>query len=216
MWSTNKPLIKSLTSKIDMINPQVLEQSSTHSTQEQRFILRGVSWQQYKALEADLESIPGVKLAYFHGTLEFMTICAKHKDIKSLIGILVELYLLEISMRYYCQGGSILTKEFEVELIPDETFEFESKKNVPDIALEVSITSGNTDKLEGYKTLNVPEVWFWKDGELSLYGLEEESYQKLTQSTFMPDLDIALLVRCANIPGQYDAISEFRKAIRHK
>lgn len=198
------------------MNPQVLAQPITHANQEQRFILRGVSWQQYKALEADLESIPGVKLAYFHGSLEFMTVSGKHKDIKSLIGILVELYLLEIGSRYYCLGGPTLTREFDVELIPDETFDFETKKTVPDIAIEVSIISYNTDKLEGYKTLNVPEVWFWKNGELSLYCLKGETYQEVTRSTFMPNLDLALLIRCANMPDQYDAISEFRSTIRQK
>jgi Uma2 family endonuclease len=203
------------TSKINM-NPQVLEQPSSHLNQEQRFTLRGISWQQYKALEADLEAIPGVRLSYFHGTLEFMTISEEHEDLKSLIGTLVELYLLEIGVRHYRRGSPTLKKEPDVELMPDETFHFESKKTVPDIAIEVIVTSGSTDKLKGYKTLNVPEVWFWKNGKLSLYYLREGSYQEITQSTFMPDLDLALLVRCANMSDQYDAVTEFRNTIRQK
>jgi Uma2 family endonuclease len=195
---------------------QVVEQPSSDYNQEQRFILRSVSWQQYKALQADLESIPGVRLSYFHGTLEFMTISEEHEDFKSLIGTLVELYLLEMRMRYYRRGGPTLKKEPDVELIPDETFHLGSKKAVPDLAIEIIITSGSKEKLEGYKTLNVPEVWFWKNGKLSLYCLREGNYQEITRSELMPDLDLDLLVRCANMPDQYDAVTEFRNAIAQK
>ncbi len=195
---------------------QVVEQPSSDYNQEQRFILRSVSWQQYKALQADLESIPGVRLSYFHGTLEFMTISEEHEDFKSLIGTLVELYLLEMRMRYYRRGGPTLKKEPDVELIPDETFHLGSKKAVPDLAIEIIITSGSKEKLEGYKTLNVPEVWFWKNGKLSLYCLREGNYQEITRSELMPDMDLDLLVRCANMPDQYDAVTEFRNAIAQK
>ena len=195
------------------MNPQVLDQPSSHFNQEQRLTLHGVSWQHYKALEADLESISGVRLSYFHGTLEFMTISEEHEDIKSLIGTLVELYLLQIGLRYYRRGGPTLKKEPDVELIPDETFHFGSKKVVPDLAIEIIVTSGSTNKLEGYKTLNVPEVWFWKNGKLSLYYLRESGYQEITGSILLPDLDLALLARCAKMSDQYDAIAEFRNAI---
>jgi Uma2 family endonuclease len=195
---------------------QVVEQQSSDYNQEQRFILRSVSWQQYKALQADLESIPGVRLSYFHGTLEFMTISEEHEDFKSLIGTLVELYLLEMRRRYYRRGGPTLKKEPDVELIPDETFHFGSKKAVPDLAIEIIISSGSKEKLEGYKTLNVPEVWFWKNCKLSLYCLREGNYQEITRSELMPDLDLDLLVRCANMPDQYDAVTEFRNALIQK
>lgn len=198
------------------MNSQVLDRSSNYLNLEQRLTLRSVSWQQYKALQADLESIPGVKLAYFHGILEFMTISEEHEDFKSLIGTLVELYLLQMGMRYYRRGGPTLKKEPDVELIPDETFHFESKKAVPDLAIEIIITSGSTDKLEGYKTLNVPEVWFWKNDKLNVYSLREGSYLQVNESDFVPGLDLELLIRCAKIPDQYDAITEFRNAIAQK
>ena len=37
---------------------------------EQRLLLRGILWPQFKAIQANLESLPGVRLAYFHGSLE--------------------------------------------------------------------------------------------------------------------------------------------------
>ncbi len=185
-----------------------------HLHQEQRLMLSGVSWDQYKTLDANLESIPGIRLTYFHGNLEFMTISEEHEDIKSLLGTLIELYLLEIGMRYYRRGGPTIKKEPDVELIPDETFHFGSKKTVPDLAIEITITSGTIAKLLGYQTLKVPEVWFWKNGKLSLYDLKPDGYQETDQSKFLPDLDLTMLVRCLNISDQYDAIAQFRQAIK--
>jgi Uma2 family endonuclease len=195
------------------MNTQALEHPTPNFVNnEQRLILHGVSWQQYKAIEANLESVSAVRLSYFHGVLEFMTISAEHEDINSLIGTLIELYLLDIGMRYYRRGGPTLKQEPDVELIPDETFHFGLKKAVPDLAIEVVITSGSTAKLKGYKTLGVREVWFWKNQKLSLYYLTEAGYQEITQSQLLPELNLELLTRCANISDQFDAINEFRQA----
>lgn len=199
------------------MNTQALEQP-THSfvNNEQRLILHGVSWQQYKAIEANLESVSAVRLSYFHGVLEFMTISEEHEDMNSLIGTLIELYLLDIGMRYYRRGGPTLKQEPDVEIIPDETFHFGTKKTVPDLAIEVVITSGSTAKLKGYKTLGVQEVWFWKKQKLSLYSLTEEGYREITHSQLLPELNLDMLTHCANISDQFDAINEFRQAIAHK
>ncbi len=199
------------------MNTQIFEHLTDNFTDhEQRLILHGVSWQQYKTIEANLESVSAVRLSYFHGVLEFMTISEEHEDMNSLIGTLIELYLLDIGMRYYRRGGPTLKQEPDVELIPDETFHFGSKKTVPDLAIEVVITSGSIAKLKGYKTLGVREVWFWKNQKLSLYYLTETGYQEITQSQLLPELNLELLTCCANISDQFDAISEFRQAIAHK
>ncbi|MEG4506483.1 Uma2 family endonuclease [Microcoleus sp. F6_B4] len=39
-----------------------------------------------------------------------------------------------------------------------------TKKAIPDLAIEVVFTSGGIDKLQLYKRLGIPEVWFWEDG----------------------------------------------------
>jgi Uma2 family endonuclease len=196
------------------MNTQILEQLTDKFTEhEQRLLLQGVSWQQYRAIATNLESVTAVRLSYFHSILEFMTISEEHEDINSLIGTLIELYLLNVGIRYYRRGGPTLKQEPDVELIPDETFHLGEKKAVPDLAIEVVVTSGSTAKLKGYKTLGVSEVWFWKNQKLSLYVLIEREYQEVAQSQVLPDLNLELLVRCLNIPDQFDAVTEFRRAI---
>ncbi len=193
---------------------------STLSTQpthppspEQRLLLRGILWHQFKAIQANLESLPGVRLAYFHGSLEVMTLSPEHEDLKSLIGSLVEFYLMAAGLRYYRRGGPTLKQEPDVELMPDDSFNIGSKKPIPDLAIEVIITSGSTDKLAGYKTLGVPEVWFLKESKLQLYGLQDGEYRALAQSNLLAGLDIALLITCLAMPDEYDAITAFRAGL---
>jgi Uma2 family endonuclease len=52
------------------------------------------------------------------------------------------------------------------------------EKSIPDLAIEVVITSGSIDKLETYRRLGVTEVWLWKVNQLKLYSLREETPSK--------------------------------------
>ncbi|WP_445311974.1 Uma2 family endonuclease [Microcoleus vaginatus] len=83
----------------------------------------------------------------------------------------------------------------------------------PDLAIEVVVTSGGIDKLEAYKRLPIPEVWFWENSRLSLYALRQQAYEEIASSQLVPELDIGLLVRCVNMPSHVEAIKEFKRAI---
>lgn len=50
-------------------------------------------------------------------------------------------------------------------------YELGADRERPDLAIEVVVTSGAIDKLEAYKRLQIPEVWFWENSRLSLYAL---------------------------------------------
>lgn len=49
---------------------------------------------------------------------------------------------------------------------------------VPDLAVEVVWTSGGLDKLDVYRGLGVPEVWFWQGGALGIYVLAGDVYHQ--------------------------------------
>jgi Uma2 family endonuclease len=88
------------------------------------------------------------------------------------------------------------------------------KKENPDLAIEVNITSGSIDKLEKYKRFNITEVWFWENDKLFLYHLKNGNYEQINQSQLLPDLDIDLLVTCVLIPSIIDGRTEFIKGIK--
>ncbi len=176
--------------------------------------LKGVSWSQFESLEAAFESVGGIKFAYLDGILEIMTVSPEHEETKGTIRALLEAYLREKGIRFYIKGGPTLgSKELGARKEPDESYNLQTKKAMPDLAIEVTFTSGGIDKLQLYKRLGIPEVWFWEDGVLSIYYLREE-YEKVDRSELLPELDIALLVRYITYFDQYDAVTEFIQALK--
>lgn len=56
----------------------------------------------------------------------------------------------------------------------DLSYELGTNRELPDLAVEVVVTGGDINKLEAYKRLQIPEVWFWENGKLRLYSLGED------------------------------------------
>ena len=52
---------------------KILDKSTPQPEQEQRFVRHGLTWQQFKAIQASFEDVPGVRLSYLDGTLEAKT-----------------------------------------------------------------------------------------------------------------------------------------------
>ncbi len=112
-------------------------------------------------------------------------------------------------IRFYGKGGPTLgDRELGSRKEPDDSYDIGTQKIVPDMAIEVVITSGGINTLEFYKRLGVREVWFWQNSQLSLYYLTGENYEQIARSAFLPELELELLLRCANMPDQYDAVTE--------
>lgn len=188
------------------------------SVKEQRFILPSRhTWQQFKKLQALMEEVPGVRITYLDGCVEFMTVGEQHENIKSVLAILLALYFFEMGIEFIPVGSA--TREAETKgasFEPDESYYLGEKKENPDFAIEVVITSGGIDKLERYKRFKITEVWFWEDNQLSLYHLREDNYESISRSALLPELDIELLVRCVLMPSILEARTEFINGIRLK
>ncbi|NEP55962.1 MAG: Uma2 family endonuclease [Symploca sp. SIO2G7] len=182
--------------------------------QESSLTFSGISWSQLEAIEAAFDNIAGVSFAYLDGVLEIMTTSPEHEDAKKTIGLLLEAYMREKGIRFYGRGSPTLgSKEKQARKEPDESYNLETKKEIPDLVIEVIFTSGGIDKLRFYQRMGVPEVGFWEDGLLRLYRLREE-YEQINRSELLPDLDITLLSRYIMYADQYDAVTEFIQAIR--
>jgi Uma2 family endonuclease len=174
-----------------------------------------VTWEQFEAIERSFAAIPGVKFRYLDGSLEIMPVSPEHEDFKSTIVRLLEVFMEEKSIRYYKRGGpSLGDQSLGARNEPDESYNLETRKSHPDLVIEVVITSGGIDKLEGYRRLGVTEVWFWEDGGFEIYGLSDGQYIRLDRSALLADLPIALLCRYITYFDQHDAAIEFRQALR--
>jgi Uma2 family endonuclease len=177
-------------------------------------VIHHLTWEQLEELDRSLEDFPGVKLFYLDGTAEIMPIGEDHEDFKTLIRRLLEAYLEIAGIRFYTRGGPTLgSKEFKTRNEPDESYNLDSKKPYPDLVIEVTVTSGGVDKLEGYRRMGVKEVWFWEDGILEIYSLRDHGYEKQPRSGLLAHLPIDIFCRYIMYYDQYDAVQEFRQAV---
>jgi Uma2 family endonuclease len=183
---------------------------------EQHLVLEGFSWQQYDSLLTILgDDYPNLRLSYLEGTLEIMTTSPEHEELKTTIALLLECYFQETRTRFHGIGSATFRKAEKLRgLEPDECYCLGQKKDIPDIAIEVVITSGIVNKLEIYKGLGVTEVWQWRNGEFQLYHLRADGYEAIAHSQLLPDLDIALLASYVKPEEQFDTVMAFRDAIR--
>ncbi|MEM6435837.1 MAG: Uma2 family endonuclease [Cyanobacteria bacterium P01_D01_bin.115] len=183
---------------------------------EQRVLLHGVDWERYTALLEVLgDNFPTLRLSYLEGMLEIMTNSPEHEDLKKMIGMLVEAYLQETRTRFHAGGSTTFRQAAKQRgLEPDECYCLGAKKEFPDLAIEVVITSGLVDKLEIYRGLGVTEVWQWQPETFSIYRLQPSGYAWVNASELLPDLDFQLLAAHVRPDNQFDAVMDFRDAIR--
>jgi Uma2 family endonuclease len=175
-------------------------------------VIPRVSWQQYEGIDQAFETIPGIKFRYLDGLLEIMTISPEHEEFKTTLRMLLEAYLRAKRIRFYGRGGpSLGSQELGARSEPDESYNLGSRKLYPDLVIEVVITSGGVDKLEGYRRMGVAEVWFWEDGVLSFHHLKVDgsSYEKGDRSILLPELPLEAFCRYITYHDQFDAVDEF-------
>lgn len=192
---------------------QVLEDYLGLPEEEQRFFRRGVSWERFQAIQNSFENLPGVRLFYCEGVLEIVGIGKAHELITSLIGLLLGQYFLEQGIEFFPSGSFNQVIPGVVDYQADLSYCFETDKPRPDLCIEVVITSGSPIKLQKYKLMQVPEVWFWEDGTLAIYCLREQEYEKVVRSELLPDLDLSLLNSCLLLSSPLEAVREFRRGI---
>ncbi|HLO85261.1 MAG TPA: Uma2 family endonuclease [Nostocaceae cyanobacterium] len=194
-----------------------IQTTDSQNTEKQRVIINNITWQQYVTLRTTLDDIPGLRMTYLEGTIEITTPSLEHELTKVTISRLIEIYALEMDIDLTGYGSTTFRKEAKARgLEPDECYCFGQLKEVPDIALEVVLSSGGINKLAVYQGLGVPEVWFWQNNQLSVYRLREENYQLINQSEFLPDLDLSALAKYIKYPSQSQAVKAFRDSLRQK
>jgi Uma2 family endonuclease len=179
-------------------------------------LMEGISWERYLALSEDFDGTR-VRLTYLDGLLEIMPppISEEHESRSSHLGHLIAEYCLHAGIRFWAQGSRILRVFEQAGLEPDKQFCLGEKKELPDLALEVGITSGGLNKLSVYRRFEIPEVWIWEAEHLHVHLFDPATgrYQPATASAMLPGIDLSAVARCARIEESGAAILEFRKSL---
>ncbi|MCL1474203.1 Uma2 family endonuclease [Argonema antarcticum] len=179
-----------------------------------RALLSNVTWDTLEKLDADLAET-GARLTYLDGYLEIMTpLSDAHEEPKKTLGLLLEIYMLMRNIRFYTRGSTTIgMKELGARKEPDDSYSLGTRKSVPDLAIEVTVTSGGIDTLEIYRRVGVREVWFWEDGVISVYCLRSTGYELVSKSELLPELDLRLIEFYSRMADQYDALNAFMKLL---
>jgi Uma2 family endonuclease len=163
---------------------------------EQSITCGGISWEQFTKIHEAFDGIGGLRLIYCEGVLEIVPISKTHELICYLLGLLLGLYFTQKKIRFFPSGAYTQRVEGLAEFQSDLSFSFGADKDVPDLCIEVVLSSGGMDKLRKYQLRGVPEVWFWQDNQITVYCLVEGQYQLWGNSRLLPDLDLGFLCEC--------------------
>lgn len=192
--------------------PRAMVNTAPRLTQSpQPFILPGpYSWIEFQTIESIIRKESKLHITYLDGVIELMPTGEEHESISRMLGILLVLYLVKEGIDFTVVGSATrASKEKSVSFEPDESYYLGEKKEHPDLAIEINITSGGPKKLEKYKRLAIQEVWMWSNNKITIFALDNGEYSAVARSQVLPDLDIQLLESCALLPSQREAINQF-------
>lgn len=182
---------------------------------ERRMLFGPATWEQFKTLQNYFEQWGGARVSYLDGTIQLLTISFEHESRKSQIARLLEVFLLEEGVEFFIHGSTTLESEIKkAGKEPDESYSFETLKKLPELAIEISITSGGIDTLEIYRRWKIPEVWIWQRDALHVFQLRGGQYARAAGSGHFPRLDLALLAKCACVPGFLGARRQFLAGLK--
>ena len=183
---------------------------------DQRVRLDGACWTDYERLLAvrGERSVP--RITYLQGELELTSPSERHEIAAETIGLLLMVWAIErrVSLRPL---GTTTWKDRAAGrgAEADKSFVLGADaKPRPDLAIEVVVTSGGLDKLEVYRGLGVPEVWFWREGRIGVHVLRGDRYEPAEQSALLSDVHLELLARLVARPDQARAARVLQRMLR--
>jgi Uma2 family endonuclease len=176
----------------------------------QTFTHAGLSWGQFKALQAAFADSPGVRVSYYKGEVELLSVSPEHGIIAGNLGFLLELWMLEQGIDFIATEDMTVEQEGIVSAQDDKSYCFGDRKERPELSIEVVIKGEGQTKLKRYAALGVPEVWFWQRGQFMVYQLMGAGYQRVEASQFAPGIDLTALAECASTESRAQAVRAFR------
>ncbi|PZO10783.1 MAG: hypothetical protein DCF25_20160 [Leptolyngbya foveolarum] len=177
----------------------------------QHFTHAGLDWHKFKALQQAFADLPGVRISYFNGDVEILSVSPQHGIIAGNLGFLIELWMLEQGIAFVATEDMTVEQAEVASAQGDKSYCFPELRKVPNLSIEVVISGEGETKLGRYKALGVSEVWFWQKGKITIYQLKGNSYEQVEVSQYVPGLNVELLSRCITTANRAEALAQFKK-----
>jgi len=167
----------------DLLNLPLDRDRASHG--DQTLSLIGMTWDDYENLTQENF---GYRISYLNGVIKIVSPSRNHERIAEVINGLIKTYCRKYRLDYFPMGSTTLKYPPLAGKEPDHSFAFVMDKSIPDLAVEVTYTSGSITDLDKYRYLEVKEVWFWSDNKLAFYRLVDGRYQEIEESVCLPKL----------------------------
>jgi hypothetical protein len=164
----------------------------------QHFTHAGLDWQKFKALQQAFTDLPGVRINYFNGDVEILSVSP-------------QLWMLEQGIAFVATEDMTVERKEVASAQGDKSYCFPERQDVPDLSIEVVISGEGETKLARYRALGVSEVWFWQDNRISIHQLKGNSYESVEASQYLPGLNISLLAACVVTENRAAALAQFKQ-----
>ncbi len=183
--------------------------AATAPAAEDVVILEDISWDTYCRLN-DENFSPAIRMSFFEGALEIMTLSSRHENWERKIEVLVQTFAGAI--RLDCESFGSVTmrrKDLRAGLEPDACFYFgpmaaavRGREELdlhtdpaPDLAVEIDISRRSLPKFPLYAALGIREIWRFHREEVVLYELVDGQYRVIEKSTVLPSIGGARLTQ---------------------
>ena len=193
-------------------------------------VMRGVSWQTYKTLMAEVGGDRAWRIAYDRGVLELRMPLEEHEEPKGLLESFIEAIADELEIEIRKLGSLILDREDLARAVePDSCFYIKNEAAVrgrkinlpadppPDLVIESDYTNSSVNKQSIYAALGVPELWRYTNQTLLVYLRVNDGYEQCRSSLafpFLPIAEVAHFIEQSRNVGQRSAVRLFRQRIR--
>ncbi len=161
------------------------------SRADQILSLAEMTWDDYEKLTQEYLEY---RISYLDGVITIVSPSKNHERIAEVINGLIKTFCRKYDLAYFPMGSTTLKNPPLAGKEPDHSFAFETDKSLPDLAIEVTYTSGSLSDLEKYKYLGIREIWFWQNGKISFYYLTGGEYKAVDESVCLPQLNADFLI----------------------
>jgi Uma2 family endonuclease len=172
---------------------------------EQRILLRNVSWETYERLLADQVDRSAPRLTFDRGELEIMSPSPEHERYNDAVRVIVDVLADELSLEIEGLGATTFKRaEIERGFEPDSCFYVQNEARArgktridlsvdppPDFIVEIDIASTSRDKFPIYADIGVPEVWLYNGAKLAIFRLDSGRYVEIDSSAALPRVSSA-------------------------
>lgn len=193
-------------------------------------VMRGVSWQTYRTLMAEVGGDRAWRIAYDRGVLELRMPLEEHEEPKGLLESFIEAIADELKIEVRKLGSLTLEREDLARAVePDSCFYIQNEAAVrgrkinlpadppPDLVIESDYTNSSVNKQSIDAAFAVPELWRYTNQTLLVYARVDGGYEQRDASLafpFLPIDEVAHFIEQSRTIGQRSTVRLFRQRIR--